>query len=149
MFSTGGTVNITGISSERVIPKALKYFCKIFNVKKSYISDITIDNISASGSFNRYVDLSFLKWFVNSQDANQINRNPISSVSFNANYFPAAFCKTFTIGTVVVFGSGKFNIVGAKCAQHVNQLFEAMSVNMRKLWTMTGKEAASVLSAGL
>jgi TATA-box binding protein (TBP) (component of TFIID and TFIIIB) len=120
IFFKSGTVNITGIQRLTDISQAVSVFCQTFDISRRDIVDsIIIDNITASGSFNRDINLRNLKEKINGGK----NESRIKSASFNPNYFPAAFCKTFGIGTILIFGSGKYNIVGAKSQLDVMEVF--------------------------
>jgi TATA-box binding protein (TBP) (component of TFIID and TFIIIB) len=131
IFFNSGTVNITGIKSFSNISDAICCFCTTFNISRSSIkSETIVDNITATGSFGRTVNLRNLKETINNGGKTE---SKISAASFNPNYFPAVFCKTFGIGTVLVFGSGKYNIVGAKCQEHVLEIFRLISVFIKKL----------------
>jgi len=130
IFFQKGTVNITGIRSSLKIFDAIDTFCQQFDISKELLSEPIIDNITASGDFRKYVDLSSLKRLINNpKKAVSI----ISSASFNTGIFPACFCKTFKIGTIIVLASGKYNIVGAKCFNHITQLYMAMSIYISML----------------
>ncbi len=130
-----GFVNITGIrcvnSLERVIPQ----FCLSFELKKSDIaSEVIIDNISASGNFGRRVDLEALQRTVNCGKRG----TKTFSIHVDRNFFPGAFCKTRRtdvkgIGTITLFSSGFFVIVGSSCVQHVETVYQQMAVIMQTL----------------
>jgi TATA-box binding protein (TBP) (component of TFIID and TFIIIB) len=125
VFFDKGAANITGIPNFLSAPHAIQSFCEQFNVSKSELSTPIVDNVTASGTFDKFINLRELKRVINCPEN---EGSLISSASFNVNYFPACFCKTQSIGTVAVFGSGKFNIVGAKCQDHVDKLFQAIYV---------------------
>jgi TATA-box binding protein (TBP) (component of TFIID and TFIIIB) len=130
IFANNGAANITGIPSFEEIDNAIVSFCQEFHVEATDVSSPTIDNLTASGDFKIYIDLQNLKQLINiSTNKNSV----ISSACYNTGYFPACFCKTFSIGTVAVFGNGKYNIVGAKCLENANQIFQAMIVFITKL----------------
>jgi TATA-box binding protein (TBP) (component of TFIID and TFIIIB) len=130
IFFSNGTVNITGIKSFSCITHALQTFCSSFRVSRRQITDYIIDNVSANGDFGKQINLVNLKQDINKREKKE---NLIQSASFNTNYFPAAFCKTYKIGTILVFNSGKFNIVGAKCQRHVREIFLEMSALIERL----------------
>lgn len=130
VFFNNGAVNITGIRNFDGIDNAISNFCQEFNVNANDVSSPTIDNVTASGDFKVYIDLQNLKQLIN---ASENTNSLISSACFNTSYFPACFCRTFSIGTVAVFGNGKYNIVGAKCLENVNNIFQAMSVYITRL----------------
>jgi TATA-box binding protein (TBP) (component of TFIID and TFIIIB) len=124
IFFSSGTVNITGIKGFSHITSALQTFCTVFNIKRRHLQDLTVDNVSANGQFSQLLDLAQLKQVINERE--EKGDKLISSVSYNTNYFPAAFCKTFSIGTILVFNSGRFNIVGAKCQSHIREIYTEM-----------------------
>lgn len=130
IFYTKGAVNITGIKDFIYISEAVENFCATFCIPSTQITEYVIDNVSANGDFGKTVDLRSLKHHINKQEDRS---NLINSVSFNTNYFPAAFCKTFSIGTILVFCSGKYNIVGAKCREDVQKIFETVVVYINEL----------------
>ena len=142
VFSPQGTVNITGIRDLLDIPRAISTFSNLFNIPSALLSEPVIDNITASGTFNALIDLQALKRLINTPEEN--NGSIYSSASFNASYFPAAFCKTFSIGTISIFGSGKYNIIGAKCQKDVQTLYQAMAVHISQLLTTTVTDNQSV-----
>lgn len=125
-----GAVNITGIKRFEDISDAIETFCESFCIDQQQITKHTVDNVSASGDFGHEVNLYKLKKQINGQED---VANLFSSVSFNPNYFPAAFCKTYSVGTILVFGGGKYNIVGAKCQQDVEKIYREMLVSINKL----------------
>ncbi len=121
---TRGTVNITGIKRFEDIQDAVTNFCQTFQLTRDQISDYVIDNVSANGDFGKRLDLIQLKNKINSEEGEKI----IASSSYNTDYFPAAFCKSYSIGTVLLFFSGKFNIVGAKSQEDVSRIYREICV---------------------
>lgn len=138
IFFGSGAVNITGIKDFGYITEALQTFCNTFRIKRRHIQDLLVDNVSANGSFAHTVDLSELKRVINERE-NQENKL-ISSASFNPSYFPAVFCRSFAVGTILVFNSGKYNIVGAKCHSHIKEIYTEMLSVMSKLLANTKKQ---------
>jgi len=151
IWETVGKVNITGIKSIEEIPLALNEFSLIFKINLNEICNIIIDNIFACGSFNRKVDLRALKFLINS-----IPKTSEENYNFLCDFIPekfgAAYCRSQKLcifsgggkkksvvcqrikrGTVVVFGSGKYNILGAKCQRDVANLFHEMNALILKL----------------
>jgi TATA-box binding protein (TBP) (component of TFIID and TFIIIB) len=140
-----GRINITGIKSIAGIPSALTEFSKQFNILETEILQVTIDNIFASGSLNRRINLRILKELINSEKPSPHDVFQFTC-EFNPEKFPAAYCRSRSInsqtikpgcvkkrGTVVVFGSGKFNILGAKCVQDVTTLTQDLIALIYKL----------------
>lgn len=130
IFFDSGAVNITGIKSFGYITEALKTFHSTFGIKRRHVTDLIVDNVSANGDFGHQINLSHLKQLINKTEEGD---KLITSASFNVNYFPAVFCKTFKIGTILVFSSGKYNIVGAKCQSHLQEIFKETSALISKL----------------
>ena len=129
VFSTSGTVNVTGIRFYRDISSAVALFCREFGLRRRHVGAVTVDNLTASGNFGSPVNLRLLKKSIN---ASQEGDALISSASYNPSFFPACFCRTYVVGTIIVFASGKYNIVGGKCRDDVNNVFRAMLAHMKK-----------------
>lgn len=130
VFSQSGAVNVTGIRRYSDISKAVVLFCREFGLRRRHIGRVTVDNVTASGDFGGGVNLRLLKKSINCRGSEE--KQLIRSASYNISYFPACFCKTFTVGTVIVFASGKYNIVGAKCRADVETVFRAMLALMKR-----------------
>jgi len=118
LFLRSGRVNATGIKNFQDIPKCLRLFHSFFKISRKYLSNIKVDNTTASGWFPQKIDLAKLKHFVNKQN-NVWN----CRVSYDICRFPGAFIKFETLGTIGVFKSGKYNIVGAKNFKQINQIY--------------------------
>ena len=130
IFFKKGAVNITGIKRFDDLSNAVENFCATFGINLQNISNYIIDNVCAHGNFGRALDLEDLKQRINRKEHVS---SRIETATLNISYFPAAFCKTFCIGTVLVFYSGKYNIVGAKCQQQVDEIFQEILVYISKL----------------
>lgn len=117
IFSNKGFVNITGIRGYAQLGGVIPHFCLVFDLNPSHIcSDIIIDNISAAGNFYQRVNLNILWGRV----------GDFFCVSYNRNRFPGAFCKTKKIGTLTLFPSGLYVIVGCKKAEQVEEIYRKM-----------------------
>lgn len=117
IFSNKGFVNITGIRGFSQLVDVVPHFCEVFNLKPSHISsDIVIDNISAAGNFHQRVNLEAL-W-------KQVGET--FCVRYNRDRFPGAFCKKKKFGTLTLFPSGLYVIVGCKSATHVQAIYLEM-----------------------
>jgi TATA-box binding protein (TBP) (component of TFIID and TFIIIB) len=129
IFPNKGFINITGIRGFSILSSVIPTFCQIFGLERDEISsDVVIDNISAAGNFWQRVNLVHLKSRLNKR-----GENNFFSVHFNRNRFPGAFCKTAGFGTLTVFPSGKYVVVGAKCQEHVEKLVRRMFAVIRTL----------------
>jgi TATA-box binding protein (TBP) (component of TFIID and TFIIIB) len=133
IFPEKGFVNITGIKGFSQLDNVITQFCQVFNlVKEEVASEIIVDNVSAAGDFARRVNLVLLQQTFNKQ-RREGEKTRFFSAHFDRNFFPGAACKTRGFGTLTVFTSGKYVIVGAKCMEHVERLFQEMSAAISKL----------------
>lgn len=130
IFPKRGAVNITGIKKIQFIKTAIQVFSNIFKISQENLGPIIIDNVTASGSFNTTINLQLLKKIVNEK---LISNSILASASFNSSHFPGCFCRSHSVGTVAIFASGKFNIIGSKCLKHVSLLFSAMAAYINQL----------------
>ena len=131
VFPRTGFVNVTGIKSYSQFNSVVAHCCKLFSfLPEDLVSDLIIDNISAAGSYLQNVNLGKLQQIIN----NPYNKNPDFSTKFDRNFFPGAFCKTTGgCGTLTIFPSGKWVLVGAKCMQHVEETVAKMFAIICKL----------------
>jgi TATA-box binding protein (TBP) (component of TFIID and TFIIIB) len=126
IFPKSGFVNITGIKSFSDLKNVIPHFCKVFDIKLTEPAELIIDNISAAGSFNRKVNLVRLQEVINSEKTD-------FSVHYDRNFFSGAFCKAIGFGTVTVFPSGKYVVVGPKCQEHVDSIIQKMDAIIHAL----------------
>jgi TATA-box binding protein (TBP) (component of TFIID and TFIIIB) len=129
IFPKSGTVNVTGVRCLCLLSKAVEDFCVKFGVNSNLITIPIVDNITASGKFDRSIDLLKLKKIVN----NPNNTSSIISVTSNPSYFPSAFCRTIGSTTCSVFPKGSYNIIGAKCQKDIQEIMKHMTVLIQKL----------------
>lgn len=107
-------VNIVKIYSIENIREAVNYFLELFHCEER---GLTIDNISAtiSNYFKLNLDEIILKekykYFI----------EDFLALKYNNQVFPGASIK-FSIGTAVLFHSGKINLVGCKSLNAVKWL---------------------------
>lgn len=143
IFPKRGFVNVTGIKSFAEIPLLIPLFCEIFHVEERDItSGVTVDNISAAGNFRRRVDLVQLQ-----QHVNKKGEKKYFTVHFDRNFFPGAFCRTSGFGTLTLFPTGKYVLVGVKCLEHAEKTVQAMIAIISTLSTMNEKESACARTA--
>jgi TATA-box binding protein (TBP) (component of TFIID and TFIIIB) len=130
IFPSNGFVNITGIKSLQDLPfRVIELFCSTFSVSKEEIGELVVDNITAVGNFNRRVNLEKLQQVANVKSAHR----SYFTVHFDRHIFPGAFCKTFGFGTLSVYASGKYVVVGAKCQDLVQKLVEKVFALIKTL----------------
>jgi TATA-box binding protein (TBP) (component of TFIID and TFIIIB) len=120
VFPKKGHINITGIKNIFEIDNVIDNFCEDFKLNRNLITNcLKIDNISAGGDFGKKLNVGAIQ--------EKLNREKTEfTVKFDRNYFPGAFCKTFDVGTIIIFRSGKYVIVGAKCQEDVKKIFHMM-----------------------
>lgn len=119
IYYSSNFINVTGVKRIRSISSVISTFCSLFGIDTTAIlSPYVIDNITASGSFNRIIDLSKLK--------ERLNSSSIFTCGYNSIYFPGAFCKTTNLGLVTVFRTGSYVILGGKCTKNVNKVLKHM-----------------------
>lgn len=130
-FYFGGHVNVTGIKHKKDIDRLTTYLFDVVNISKIY--KITIDNSTVTGKLKRRLfnkNESFtecIRRISNSSD------NIFNKITYQRQSFPGVFLKINSVGTVVFFSSGKFNIVGCKNCHNLiyilNQFLQVMSNN--------------------
>jgi TATA-box binding protein (TBP) (component of TFIID and TFIIIB) len=118
-------INVTGISKFTLIPQAIKTFCTIIKISR-ITSSITIDNITANGRFQQAVPLFKLCHAINLKTSLQC------TPSFDPTYFPGAVIRS-NRGTIIVFGTGSYVVVGCKTQLEINTLFHNIFALIKKL----------------
>ena len=114
-----GFVNVTGVKRCVDIIKARNLF--LFEVRyKNNFDDIgvVVDNITASGNLHNFIDLRKI-------------RTKLESKLFRCRYRPEFFAGLFITsrncrGTVILFHSGKYSIVGCRTKEEINLLCETI-----------------------
>ena len=114
VFGGSGYINVTKVKTFEDIPPCITNFCDIFHLSLHQLQpSLGIDNITASGSLRRKLDLNSL-------------RSAFSQHKFkyNPNSFPGCFVKFKDLGSIIIFKNGSYSIVGAKCKAHVTQIYQ-------------------------
>jgi TATA-box binding protein (TBP) (component of TFIID and TFIIIB) len=127
IWPASGTVNIIGLKNLDDVAKAVSEMCREFKIDVTRIrSELVIDNVCASGHFGKTINLLHLEI--------QLYKNKRFNVDLNRMYRPGAVCRTYArIGTIIVFSSGAYIIVGAKCLENVKTLFQKMIAVIKTL----------------
>jgi TATA-box binding protein (TBP) (component of TFIID and TFIIIB) len=128
IFEKQGFINITGIRDFSSLNDVIPQLCNFFTLLPIDVvsSEPIVDNISAAGAFNRRIDLNRLRQSLNSKSG----LDCYFTVILNRNKFPGASCRTKQSGTITVFTSGKYVIVGSKCLNHMEQIFTNMCASI-------------------
>jgi TATA-box binding protein (TBP) (component of TFIID and TFIIIB) len=112
-----GFVNVTGVKAIEEFPISVTNFLNIFDFENSdIIEPPKIDNLTASGLFN--INPMFL-----SKLANCFHKEDgIVKVTYKPVFFPSVIVKYITIGTIMIYGSGRYNIVGSKSVDCIKEV---------------------------
>lgn len=120
IFYNKGYINCTKIPNYSGISEAISEFCDTFGLTRQDLSSgITIDNTTSSGKFKHRLNLLELKHKIEQADQYQEIRT-----KFNPSFFPGLFVKYHFLGTIILFASGKYSVVGAKCQNQSEQIVE-------------------------
>jgi TATA-box binding protein (TBP) (component of TFIID and TFIIIB) len=92
-------INITQINSLNKIIKSLLILYKLFKIN---VISVQIDNIIATGYLNKKINLQSL-----------VESKIYNNIKYNSEVFPGLFIR-LKIGTVILFHTGKFVVVGCK-----------------------------------
>lgn len=124
-------VNITGIRDFVHLDDVVPQFCLFFSLLPSDLLSLQphIDNISAAGVFNRRIDLNCLQEKIRGLEVGG-ERATDFTIVLNRNKFPGAACRSTLVakgfGTITLFSSGKYIIVGSKCRERLDRVFQRM-----------------------
>ena len=121
-----GFINVTGIKHLHEIKPTIQKICKRIGSKTNDLDKQTngaiyvIDNITVTGVLCVCgINLSFL----------HAHSSEKYTTKYNNLHFPGLFLKINNlIGTVILFQSGKFNIVGLKCFNQITPILREMVV---------------------
>lgn len=106
-------INITKIPNLELVSHAIT---TIEDLTNCFTISTTIDNIIASTSFNRILDLQYISKL-------------FSNVKYNNEKFPGLFIK-FNEGTAIIFHSGKVVLVGVKKEEDLQCLIQKIFVRI-------------------
>ena len=125
IFQSRGYINATGIKSYTLINECVSNFCGVFHLALAHLKPgISIDNITASGQFDLDVDLRSIVLL--------LQRGPHLAI-YNANNYPGLKFKVQKLGTVILFSSGRYTIVGLKCIQDAIAILKPL--NAAIIWS--------------
>lgn len=125
-----GHVNVTGVKSEQELDRVIEVVKRVPGIEE--ILSCSIDNLTSTsvlecGSF-------FSKAIGFSQVIREIEKDScVETVKYSSQKFPGAFVRFKKNGTVTIFPSGKFNILGCRTeaevehtVQKTNQLINSI-----------------------
>ena len=115
-----GTVNLTGLKGTSELENVFTRFSQDFQIQENLLpKEFIIDNITAHGTFNQQINLRKIQLFLE-KDSN----NTEIETKLNLSYFPALICKDYNKkGTILIFGSGNFTIVGVKREEDLKDIY--------------------------
>lgn len=116
IFLNSGYINATKIPNYTVIDDCKEEITNLLNLIPEDISEITIDNTTYVGNLNRRINPLAIQ-----REA----RKRLIRVSYNPNWFSAVYLR-FPKGTINLFHTGKYMIVGAKEHTHISDLTEKL-----------------------
>lgn len=119
IFPTRGFINATGIKNYNQLEECVGNFCAAFHLGLHQLKPkISVDNITASGRFEREIDLREIFLL--------LQRGPHVTI-YNVNHYPGLKFKVCNLGTVILFSSGKYTIVGLKCLRDATTILKPVS----------------------
>lgn len=124
IYEDRGYVNVANIKHWEELLDVLPVFCTSFNIDitKLPADRLQVDNITASGSFFKRIDLIQLNSYFNNKPPS--SQFPLTVCQFWRKRFPAVFLKTRQSGTVIVHNSGCYCIVGAKNLENLSSIYK-------------------------
>lgn len=123
---SSGYVTITGLRQLAQINVAREEIIQIIRLPMQPISPCIIHNICGSGRFEGSIPLNRLR--------ECLKREPNCQVMSNSQYFPALFVKIEPkLGTIILFQTGKFSIVGAKQIESLWSIHQTVSAIIQQL----------------
>jgi len=120
IFPTVFFINITGIKAQKEINSSITLIRNELGIS-SEVAFKRIDNITACCKFIDFVGLQNFHKYLLKQP------NHYHSCKFNSYIFPSIYLKLQSKGTIVIFNSGKFNIVGLSCEQEITKCLTQIS----------------------
>lgn len=115
-------INITKIRSFCEIDVSINYFFELFKIPFSYFHSMSIDNITVTGKVDRKVNL-----------LDFIQKNSDLSISHNPEKFPGLFIKFIGKGTLILFSSGSYVIIGAKSKEFITSIHNTLETKLNNV----------------
>ena len=121
---------MTGIQKEESCSEAIEMLSHVLGIRESI--PYRVDNITVSGRMGRKIPVNVLKHAFAARD-------PSSLVSFRAHQFAGVSIKypdrTNIPGTITLFHTGSYTLVGVKSLQEAKNLLERISLVINELPT--------------
>jgi TATA-box binding protein (TBP) (component of TFIID and TFIIIB) len=116
IFPINGYINVTGLKNYTNIIESVKFICDNFHLSRHHCGNITIDNLTISGFIGFEISLSeifyhFCEYYY---------------TRYNINIYPGLQIRFPKLGTIIIFSSGKYTIVGAKCLDNAKIIIQKL-----------------------
>lgn len=119
LFRTGH-INVTKIRHPKHIERAVQLICDDLNISETL--SYRIDNMTASGDLAKLSDITIATplclRLISVEVSNNLDSYKVGSVRFDTQTFPACYFKCKS-GTISLFNTGKFNLVGLRSQEDV------------------------------
>jgi Transcription factor TFIID (or TATA-binding protein, TBP) len=111
-----GYINITKLRNRSQFDDAIKVVCKHLHLQSSLYTP-RIDNITASGTFGRTIPLHVVgRYFAEGTTFP-------AKFKYNPNYFSGASIKFHDGGTIILFSTGSYTLVGCKTEDRIQIVY--------------------------
>jgi TATA-box binding protein (TBP) (component of TFIID and TFIIIB) len=136
VFPKSGHVNLTGLRRHNQIRPAINLFAKLFKLKRR-LSKSKVSNTTYTGKINCLIppgkSTPIAKLL---HDYKTSPSTPITpfKLEFRASHFPSILLKVEEEGTITVFNSGYYIIIGCKNYRQAKKLHKALCVIMLHCW---------------
>lgn len=132
-----GTINVMGIKSFEEVNNVVPNVCADFDIEPSLInSAFVVDSSTATGSFARRLDLTRIQRYIHKKSCS-------FTTKFNREIFSSLYCYSKRGPTVVLFTSGKYNILAAKCPLQLDAVVDDLTVIVRNAMKKSTRETNS------
>jgi len=129
-FYKAKSVNVTGVRNFDDLEKARQAFNDFIKPKiKVEKEDVIVDCSTSSGRTNQKVHIDLPKIQADI-DGEKIG------VSYNPHYFPGAVIRRKKKGTVILFRTGSYIILGSKSAEEVHDSFRSICKLIKRVCTV-------------
>lgn len=129
----GGTVNVTGIKSLEEVKNVLSNMCSDFEIDPSLVkTSFIIDSSTATGDFQRRLDLTSIQRYL-------MQNSDTFTINFNREVFCSLYCYSKRGGTVALYASGKYNILGTKTCRQMQRVAADLTTIVLSAMSNTGR----------
>ena len=113
-------INITKVKNFKEIKNSIKHLQTILQISRAFIVKSFIDNITITGKLA--TEISLTKY---------IAVNSHFTIKYSPEKFPGLFVKIKTLGSIILFSSGSFIILGAKSKKKLLKLIDIVKISTK------------------